>query len=466
MSTIRQVFDQQKKNRWKVSQSTAQERIEKLKKLKAAILKSEADLIKAMHSDFRKSAAEVEITEVYPTLEDINFAIKHLATWMAPKQVSTPMALMGTTTYLKYEAKGLVLIMAPWNYPFQLLLAPLVAAIAAGNCAILRPSEKTSATSRYLHQLISTTFSSDEIASFEGGVEVAEELLKLPFDHIFFTGSTFVGKKVMAAASHHLATVTLELGGKSPFIVLEDADLAMTAKRLVWGKFLNAGQTCVAPDYVYVHESIADGLLSAVKAEITAAYGTDPKSSPDFPRSVDMGAFDRVKKLTDQTIQSGGRLAIGGQTDFTEKFIAPTVVDQVKTSDALMTEEIFGPVLPILRYKNLNEVISYIQSQDKPLALYIFGFQQENIDQILNQTSSGATVVNNLILHLANPYAPFGGVGGSGQGSYHGEFGFRAFSHERTVMRQGPVGITHWLYPPYRGWKFKFALKFLRLLSR
>lgn len=466
MQEIRQAFELQKKNRWKVSQSTKAERIEKLKKLKKNLIASEAELFKAMHSDFRKSAAEVEITEVYPTLEDIGFAIRNLGSWMQPKQVTTPMALLGTTTYLKYEAKGIVLIMAPWNYPVQLLLAPLVAAIAAGNCAIVRPSEKTPATSRYLKQLIEQTFSKEDVAIFEGGVEVAEELLKLPFDHIFFTGSTQVGKKVMEAASKHLATVTLELGGKSPFIVLEDADLKMTAKRLVWGKFLNAGQTCVAPDYVYVPESKADELMTLVHQEIHAAYGADPKKSQDFPRSVDMGAFDRVKKLTDLTLQSGAKAVVGGQTDFTEKFIAPTVVDKVKTTDALMKEEIFGPVLPVLRYKNIEEVIQYIQSEDKPLALYIFGFNQDLIEKILNQTSSGATVINNLIVHLANPYAPFGGVGGSGQGSYHGEFGFRAFSHERTVMRQGPVGITHWLYPPYRGWKFQIAIKFLRLLSR
>lgn len=465
---ILQLFDIQKKNRWNVSKTTSHERIQKLKKLKKSILKFETEIAAAIYKDFRKPAEEVFLTEIGPTLEEINAAIKGLPQWMKPQKVKTPVALLGTRTEIRSEARGLCLILAPWNYPFQLLISPLVGAIAAGNCVILKPSEKVPETAKILSRLIAETFPENEVASVEGDASIAEELLKLPFDHIFFTGSTAIGKKVMQAASQTLASVTLELGGKSPAILTDQTDFQSAAERICWGKFVNAGQTCVAPDYVFVPEKHADHWLNLMRDQIGKVFGKtseEQKNSKDFARIVDLKAFERLKNQFDQTMQMGAHLVTGGIFDSAERYISPTVIDRVPASSPLMKEEIFGPIMPVIRYQNLSEVFEWIRANDKPLALYLFTSSEEEIEVTLAETSAGGTAINNLLIHLANHHAPFGGVGASGQGSYHGMFGFQAFSHQRTVLIQGRWDLSRLIYPPYSHPRFQRVVKMIRRIT-
>lgn len=467
--TLMELFEKQKENRWRMSQSTADERIGRLKRLKAAILASQEELKAAMWEDFRRPAAEVEVSEIFITLEEINFALRKLKKWMKPKRVSTPLAIFGATTKIHYEAKGLVLVLAPWNYPFQLLMNPVVAALAAGNCVIAKPSEKTPATSRYIKKLIDQTFPMNEVAIVEGEAKVAEELLRLPFDHIVFTGSTAVGKKVMRAAANHLVPVTLELGGKSPTLVTESADVKKAAARVVWGKFYNAGQTCIAPDYVYVQNSVADEFLKEVSEQVKIMYGKTPherKTTEDYARIVDAKAFERLENIFKETLQEGARVVIGSEASKEELYISPTVIDQVEPFHPIMKEEIFGPLLPILRYQKIEDALAHIRQGDKPLALYLFSKNNHEIHRVLRETSAGGTVINHTLIHHVTPYAPFGGIGGSGMGSYHGEFGFKALSHERTVMRQSFFTLSSVLYPPYHRKFAHLGQIFLRLISK
>jgi aldehyde dehydrogenase (NAD+) len=466
ISVAQNAFELQRQHRWTQSQTTASERIALLKSLKKNIIAIEVELKTAMFADFAKPAAEVELTEVFPALEEINFVIENLHNWMAPHSVPTPIALMGTRSEIHYEARGHVLIMAPWNYPFMLSIAPLITALAAGNVCLLRPSEKTPNTSRVLRKLIETTFEPKVVALVEGGFETADALLELPFDHIFFTGSTQIGRKVMAAAAKHLASVTLELGGKSPTVVHEDASIENAAKRIVWSKYLNAGQTCIAPDYIFVHEKIAENFITAVKNRINEVFEGNSEQSDSFARLVDSRAFSRVKALLDQSIAAGAKLETSGAASDAKKFLAPTVLTQVKPNHAIMSEEIFGPVMPIMTYTSLDEVIDFIRSKDKPLALYVYTNSSKVANTLIRSTSAGGTVVNNGLIHLANPHLPFGGVGASGMGNYHGFFGFRTFSHERSVVFQGRLAIADFLFPPYGRKLFQLTLRFLRLLSR
>ncbi|HLL52355.1 MAG TPA: aldehyde dehydrogenase family protein [Myxococcaceae bacterium] len=465
---IERVFAAQQANRWKIAQTTAKQRTQKLERLRDAIQARRAELAQAIHADFRKPAHEVELTELMPTLSELTHTIKHLAKWMRPQKVRTPLTLTGTSSHVRYEPRGVVLILAPWNYPFQLLISPLISAIAAGNCSILKPSEKTPNTSAFMKKLVAEVFDESEVATFEGEANVAEALLQLPFDHIFFTGSTKVGQIVMAAAAKHLATVTLELGGKSPAIVDTKADLAQTAERLVWGKFINAGQTCVAPDYVFVHESQRDELVKHLNASISAFYGqTDEQrqQSPDFARMVDDRAFLRIKTLVEQSVASGAKVEVGGKFDPKERYVAPTVLTNVSPQSAVMSEEIFGPVLPVMTYSKREDVYRFIDKNGKPLALYVFSQDKGAVEEVLRNTTSGGVAVNNVIVHLANPNLPFGGVGGSGQGNYHGPYGFKAFSHERAVLTQGSQNLLKMVYPPYSGKQKEMAAKMLRKLN-
>jgi aldehyde dehydrogenase (NAD+) len=371
---------------------------------------------------------------------------------MKPQRVPTPMALLGTQSWVQYEPRGVVLIIGPWNYPFQLVIAPLVAAIAAGNCVICKPSELTEHTSALLAELIGATFSDDEVAVVEGGPAETQRLLALPFDHFFFTGSTRVGRIVAEAAAKHLATTTLELGGKSPAVVDDSADLATTANRLVWGKFVNAGQTCIAPDYVLVSEQRRAALVDELRRSIAAMYGAsddDRRKSPDLCRIINARNFDRLKKMLDDSVGQGARVEVGGGSDAGERYIAPTVLSNVSLDAPVMAEEIFGPILPILTDTTRDEVPPLITARDKPLALYVFAQDQRAIDAVLAGTTAGGSCVNNAMIHFANPNLPFGGVGASGSGSYHGMYGFKAFSHERAVLRQGRVDVLKSVYPPY-----------------
>ncbi len=449
---IEQVFRAQQANRAAIRATTASERIAKLKQLRAAILVRQDAIRAAQNQDFRKSATEVDLTEIYPTLVELKYAIRSVRGWVKPKSVTTPLALVGTQSAVHYEPRGVALIIGAWNYPFQLVLTPLISAIAAGNCAILKPSELTPATSAVIVELIASVFKDSEVAVVEGGAAETQRLLALPFDHFFFTGSARVGRIVAEAAARHLASTTLELGGKSPAVVDDSANLTTAAQRIVWGKFVNGGQTCIAPDYVLVPEHRQQALVDELGRAIARQFGAteeDRKQSPDLCRVINSRNFDRLKKLLDDSVSQGAKVELGGGTDAAERYIAPTVLTGVNPSSPIMAEEIFGPILPVLAYKSIDEVVPFITARDKPLALYVFGSDRRRIDQVIEGTSAGGTCVNNSLVHFGNTHLPFGGIGPSGIGSYHGFYGFRTFSHERAVLRQGSLDTIHLLYPPF-----------------
>ncbi len=457
-----------RKKRWQIAKTDADERILKLKKLKKVIEDRRVEIAKALYMDFRKPESETELTEIHSVLDEINHTVKKLAKWMQRKRVGTPITLIGARSYIQYEARGICLIIAPWNYPFQLALNPLVAAIAAGNVCVLKPSEKTPNTSLIIEKIIKECFAPDEVLTVLGGVEVSKMLLDMPFDHIFFTGSTAVGKIVMEKAAKHLTSVTLELGGKSPVIVDESADLDMAADRIMWGKFVNAGQTCVAPDYVFVHEKVKTAFLEKCKIAISRAYGeTDDQRerSDSFARLVDDGAFKRLRGHLDDCQNQGGTFLIGGVHSEADRYLAPTILSDINDQMTIMNEEVFGPLLPVKTYTNLDYVINYIQTHDKPLALYLFTNNSEIEKRILSETTSGGIVINQVLIHFANANLPFGGVGSSGMGNYHGEFGFRAFSHARAVLKQGKFALIGLYFPPYGTMLSKIAFRLLRLFQ-
>ncbi len=461
------LFLLQKENRWKVANSTAKERRAKLKALKAALLKHEDDLIEAMFQDFRKPAAEVQLTEIMPVVHEINDAIKNVAAWMESRHASTPLTMFGARSRLVYEPRGVCLVIGPWNYPVNLALSPVVAAIAAGNCVILKPASNTAHTSRVLKTIINACFPEEEIAVILGNRHISNALLEMPFDHIFFTGSPAVGAQIMSAAAKHMASVTLELGGKSPAIVDESAHMPSAVERVAWGKFLNGGQTCVGVDYALVHESRLAEFIAAFKAQVKKFYGDNPeawRATPDFCRVINDTNFTRIQHSVERSLDAGAKLEIGGVFEAAERFIAPTLLSEVPPDSPIMQEEIFGPVLPVLAYRDLDEALRFIQARPKPLALYIFSTKDANIRRVMKNTSSGATVVNCAVVHPGNPYLPFGGVNHSGIGSYHGYFGFKAFSHERAVIFFPRFSLLAKLFPPYSGFTRKlitFMTKYL-----
>ena len=421
-----------------------------------------------MHADFRKPAWESEFTEIHMALAELNLAMRRVGRWMKPERVGTPLLLFGTSSRVVYEPRGVVLIMGPSNYPFSLIVNPLIAAIAAGNCAILKPSEKTPNTSRLLKELVAATFDETEVALVEGGPEVGAALLDFPFDHIFFTGSAQIGRIVMAAAARHLASLTLELGGKSPAVVDATADIEAAAQRIVWGKFVNAGQTCIAPDYVYVHESRAPAFLAAARAALERLYGgteEERAATPDFARIVDESHVLRLKDQVERSVAAGARVEVGGRFDAETRYVAPTIVSGVTTDAPLMQCEIFGPVLPVLAYRELDEVVAFVRRCGKPLAMYIFTRDDRVTRELLARTSAGSTAINTTLLQYANPGLPFGGVGASGLGAYHGFHGFRAFSHARSLLRQREPALVRLFFPPYRGRLHELARRVLRLLE-
>jgi aldehyde dehydrogenase (NAD+) len=441
---IDEVFARQLKRAIALRGATVAERIAQLRKLARAVNKFQPALQTALWADLHKHESEATLSEISPVLSEIRHTIKNLETWSRPQRVPGAVSHLGMTGWVRPEPRGVCLIISPWNYPVCLLLGPLVSAIAAGNTAILKPSELTPHVAAVLNTLISETFAPEDVALFEGDASVSTQLLALPFNHIFFTGSPEIGKVVMAAAAKHLASVTLELGGKSPAIIDATADMAKTAARIAWGKFFNAGQTCVAPDYVFVHETVQEKLLTALKAAIVKLYGPAPQMSHDYGRIVSDRHFNRVKNLITGTVVTGGA------TDADEKYIAPTVLTNIPADAPIRTQEIFGPLLPVYPYRDLADVIAAVNKESKPLALYIFSENQEVIDEIVTETSSGGVCINNTVLQFSHPNLPFGGVNGSGFGAAHGLFGFRAFSHERAVLRDR-FSFIHLVYPPYAG---------------
>jgi aldehyde dehydrogenase (NAD+) len=374
---------------------------------------------------------------------------------MAPRRVETPLTLIGSRSWIHFEPKGTVLIIAPWNFPVNLTFGPLVSAIAAGNCAILKPSEQTPHASAIMKKIVQKTFAENEVALFEGGREIAEELLKLPFNHIYFTGSPRVGKIVMKAASRHLASLTLELGGKSPTIVDDTADLESAAKRVAWSKYLNNGQICLSPDYLFVHESKLDTFVALMKKYIHKFYGEQADQSHSYARMVNKQHFNRIKGYLDQAKNQGAKIEVGGQHKHDSDYIEPTIVTEVDFESDLMKEEIFGPVLPIFSFASLDQPVKLINEKEIPLALYIYSRSRKNINYILKNTRAGGTCINNSVVHYFNQHLPFGGSNNSGIGKGHGKFGFEAFSNARGIYKQRFAGPVELFMPPYSSFKQK-----------
>ncbi|MCZ4243159.1 aldehyde dehydrogenase family protein [Pedobacter punctiformis] len=448
---IKLVFARQQQHKFALRKTDAKTRIAKLKRLKKALESFEDEIYAALQIDLRKSRFETAVTELFFTYAEIDHAVKKLRNWMKPKSAAKTLSNFFASNKIYYEPKGVCLIIAPWNYPLQLIMSPLVSAIAAGNCVILKPSEVSNTTARVIHKLISETFNPEEIACFEGDAEVSTALLKLPFDHIFFTGSTAIGKVVMEAAAKNLTSVTLELGGKSPAVIDNTTDLKKAAEKIAWGKLVNAGQTCIAPDYVLIDEKLEADFVRHYKLATEKMFFTGKGINEEvYGKIINEKQFHRLNTLLKKALKEGAELAWGGETNEENLTINPTILISVNAGNPIMQEEIFGPVLPVVRYKNLQEAIDFINAKDKPLALYIFSDSAENKEKIITETSAGGTCVNDVLVHIGNPNLPFGGVNSSGMGSCHGIFGFKNFSHERAVVFQSKLGVTKMIYPPYK----------------
>jgi aldehyde dehydrogenase (NAD+) len=429
-------------------------RLEQLKKLETAIIKYNDEILAALYADLKKPKMEAFTSEIAFAIDEIRLMQKKLSGWMQPQSVKTPIHLQPAKSEIYRDPLGVVLIIGPWNYPFLLAITPLMGAIAAGNCAIIKPSEFAPHTAELIKKIIAECFSPSHVCVIEGGVAETTELLKLKFDHIFFTGSTPVGKIVMKAAAETLTPVTLELGGKSPTIVSPNADLDLAARRIAWGKFLNAGQTCVAPDYVYVHERVSKDLEKKLQEQIKKFYTEDAKSSDSYARIINEKNFDRLCKLLNKE-----QVVYGGGSDRSSLYIEPTILNNVQWTDETMKDEIFGPILPLLKYQSLDEVFKTINSQPKPLAAYFFSQNENEVERFLTEVSFGGGCINDIIIHLANPHLPFGGVGSSGVGAYHGERSFLTFTHEKSVVRKSKWLDFDFRYPPYQAKHLKWIQK-------
>jgi aldehyde dehydrogenase (NAD+) len=419
-------------------------RFSQLAALEHFLMEREQDILDALHADLCKPAMEAFSSEIGFAISELRLARKNLARWMKPERVRTPWLVMPGRSYIYREPLGVTLIIAAWNYPFHLIVLPLIGAIAAGNCAALKPSELAPHVSALLAKWIPKYFDAKAIRVVEGGPPETTALLRQNWDHIFYTGNGRVGRIVMEAAAKHLTPVTLELGGKSPCIVDESADLDTTAKRIVYGKFFNAGQTCVAPDYVLVHDRVHDALVNRMVSTIREFYGEDPKQSTDFSRIINERHHARLSRFLD-----GADIVTGGETDPSESYIAPTILKNVNEDDALMQEEIFGPILPVISFSSVDSAIGFVNRQAKPLALYLFSREREVQDRVLAGTSAGGTVINHVWLHFGVPGLPFGGVGESGMGAYHGRHSFETFSHRRSVLKKPTLPDPPLIFPPY-----------------
>lgn len=463
---IDRIFDAQKIQAIKLRRSPASARIKLLKQLLAWINTHQEDIRKAIYADFKKPYPEIDISEIFVVNSEINHAIKHLDSWMKPKKVTTPLTMLGSSAHVQMEPKGVCLIIAPWNYPFNLALGPLVSAIAAGNTAIIKPSELTPHTSALIRRICSEVFDEQMVWVVEGEVEVAQALLKKPFDHIFFTGSPAVGKIIMKAAAEHLSSVTLELGGKSPAVIDSKVNFKDAAEKLVWGKFVNCGQTCIAPDYLMVAKSAKSELIGALKNSLDSMYnphGKGIQSSADYARIVNSKHLERLSHLLQDAVSNGATIEYGGVIDVSENYFEPTIISGVTDEMNIMQEEIFGPILPIMDYEDVDHAINYINHHPKPLALYAFSNSSSFVQKVIDATSSGGAVANDCVLHFLHSELPFGGVNNSGIGKAHGIYGFQAFSNEKAVLKQR-IGLTASkpLYPPYGAMAKKVVESLLR----
>lgn len=454
-SEIQRIFNLQKQNQYTIGNTTAKQRIVKLKKLQNAVNSYRQEIKEALYNDYRKHPSEVDLTEIYPVTSEIKDARRHLRSWMRGERVKTPLAMMGSSSQIKYEPKGVVLIVSPWNFPINLTLGPLVSAVAAGNTVIIKPSEMTPNASMIMKKIISEVFDESEVALVEGGVGTSTELLKLPFNHIFFTGAPSIGKIVMKAAAENLTSVTLELGGKSPTIVDETADIQLAAKRVAWGKYVNNGQVCIAPDYLFVHESKKAKFIEEFKKYMSTFYSEDASQESSYARIVNKRHFDRVKGYVDDAVSKGAKVEAGGNFISGQNFISPTLMTNVSKDSTLMTEEIFGPVLPVFGYTDIDQVIEEVNSREKPLALYIYSKKSKNIEHIIANTRAGGTCINHNAAHFFNTNLPFGGSNNSGIGKAHGKEGFKAFSNSRGIFNQHVPNALDLLTPPYTDFKQK-----------
>ena len=438
-ANLQRVFALQKAHQWEAKASSAEERREKLRRLKQAVEANADAIIAAVQQDTRKPEGEIRVTEVLNVVSNIQRNIDNLESWMQPVEV-TPSMNPADKARIAYEAKGVCLILGPWNFPLGLVLGPLAAAIAAGNCCMVKLTDLCPATASVAARIVREVFDEADVALFEGGVEVATALLELPFNHIFFTGSTRVGRIVMAAAAKHLASVTLELGGKSPVIVDDGADARKVAADLAAAKQFNGGQACICPDYVFVKASALQTLIDEFKARVQQnLYDAEGKlQKHKIAQIINDQNFARIRHLFDDALAKGAKVAVGGVLEASDRTIHPTLLTNVSADMAIMQEEIFGPVVPVLTYNNIDEVIRHIEDRPKPLALYIYSNDEATVDKVLRRTSSGGVTVNGFFSHYLENHLPFGGVNESGNGSYHGVFGFRAFSHERAIYLQAP----------------------------
>jgi aldehyde dehydrogenase (NAD+) len=433
--------------------STLVERKERLTKVLNWINAQQEAIHEALWLDFNKPAPEVDLNEIFPVTSEIKHCLKNLSNWMRPQPQPTPLPMFGTSAFVVAEPKGRALLISPWNFPFNLAIGPLVSALAAGCTAILKPSEYAPHTAQLVFDLVSDLFAPHEVAVCLGEKEVASELLALPFDHIFFTGSPAIGKIVMRAAAQHLSSVTLELGGKSPVILDASADLKDAAEKLIWGKFVNCGQTCIAPDYILVPEDKKEIFIGHAREVLTRYYDPEGKGisqSPDYARLINTKHFERISQLLEDALQKGAQVEAGGELDEESRYLAPTLISGITEDMLVFQEEIFGPILPILSYNHLNDALALIHSHPKPLALYFFGKDDSRAKRVMRETSSGNLVINDCVLHFLHSELPFGGVNNSGIGKAHGKYGFLAFSNEKGVLKQR-IGFNNvsLLRPPY-----------------
>ena len=468
VDALTEVFNSQKHTSSLWKSQPLRTRKARLVKIKDWIQNHRADIQEALYADFKKPAAEVDLSEIYVVLSEIRHAMKNLSSWTKPEKVASPSALIGSKSQVQLEPKGVCLIISPWNFPFNLTVGPLISALAAGNTVILKPSELTPNCSNLIDKMITELFDPSEVAVFQGGKELATELLQLSFDHIFFTGSPRVGKVVMRMAADQLTSVTLELGGKSPAIVHKSANLQDAAEKLVWGKFLNCGQTCIAPDYILVDERVEAELIDNICYSIDRFFdpeGEGIQNSNSYARIISDQHFDRLDGLLTDSLKSGAVIEYGGTVDKSDRYFSPTIISNLTNEIKVMQEEIFGPLLPVIPYQHLDEVVETINTRPKPLALYIFTQSTEFKSEVLNRTSSGSVAINDCVIQFMNPNLPFGGINHSGFGKSHGYHGFLAFSNQKSILVQ-KTGVTSVkpMFPPYTSLTKKaidFLLRYL-----
>jgi len=465
-AAIDKVFAEQKCYALELRKSDYRQRLAVLARFEQAFNDAGDKIYAAAAADFGKPEAEVAMAEIMPVLGELKHVRKSLKGWMKPDSVWPTLTTFGTKSKIVKEPKGVTLVVSPWNYPFNLTFGPMIWSIAAGNTVIIKPSEMTPNMSKVISEIVSEAFRPEEVALFEGKADVASYLTSLPFDHIFFTGSPAVGKHVMAAAARNLTSVTLELGGKSPVIIDKSANIKKTVGSIAWGKFTNNGQTCIAPDYLYIHESIKDEVVAEMTACVEKQYGlgSDARDNDDYCQVVNTAHHGRISALIKDAKANGGKVIIGGEMVKAGRFIAPTMIEGMSEDSAIMQEEIFGPVLPIITFSDLDEVVAYVNNKPKPLALYIYAQDDKAINKVLQETSAGDTCVNQTMMHFLHQNLPFGGVNNSGIGKSGGVWGFRAFTHERSVLEE-KFSAASMLHPPYTPKVLKMIKQTMRLVS-